>query len=414
MPRQKRKWDSKFNEYMETIVNHPNYSGMPYPQKDDGTVRWVVTSNSTIGKLRRKWWDKKSEELGIEKKPGFMALVARKIHPTGEKPCQICGKVMKLDYIYPNKSCPYKKDILTPCNVEKCEYFIKRGRCSHLGPGAMSDAPDRFDGFHTYNRCHRSKEDTGRHAENLRKYGEDRRVYEFWAEGDWKTASWFMREFAKHKISPDHIGPISIGFCHRPKFRPMTKKENIAKGNRMTLADVKQLVKDEESGEQVVSWHSSFIWDILKHKVKDSADAKKLSSLMRQNLHNILAILNILHLKSYDEFLIKNFLHPEHALIKPTFLDFNPQTGLCSKIVIKKVNRTENVRNAKRYIKKSLKELENYQVKDNRKISTKLSHEINQQLEKVIGALSNKDYDQAKIYLGKVFSILANDAAANF
>lgn len=32
-----------------------------------------------------------------------------------------------------------------------------------LGPGAMSNFPDRYDGFHTYNRCCRKKEDKGLH-----------------------------------------------------------------------------------------------------------------------------------------------------------------------------------------------------------------------------------------------------------
>ncbi len=290
MARSERKWHPKFQEYMQFIVKHPNYKGMPSALKDDGSIRWVVTGNSPVGKAREKWWDDKRRDLGIEKKPGWKALVARKIHPTGEKPCQICGKVLSLDYVYPNKGCPYHKDPLAPCKKENCPYFKERNRCGHLGPGAMSDAPDRFDGFHTYNRCCRSTEDTGRHAENLMKYGEDRRVYEFWVEGDWKTASWLMKEFNRHKISPDHIGPISLGFCHRPKFEPMTKRENIEKGNRMTFEDVKQLIRDEGKGEQVVSWHSSFIWDKIKNLVKNDNDSEKLSNLMRVNLHKILTI----------------------------------------------------------------------------------------------------------------------------
>src|SRR5690606_11799863 len=40
-----------------------------------------------------------------------------------------------------------------------------RGR---LSPGAMSNAPDRLDGFHTYNLCCRQSQDTGRIAANLK------------------------------------------------------------------------------------------------------------------------------------------------------------------------------------------------------------------------------------------------------
>ena len=32
--------------------------------------------------------------------------------------------------------------------------------------------------------------------------------------------------FVKHGVSPDHIGPMSLGFAHRPKFQPMTLFQN--------------------------------------------------------------------------------------------------------------------------------------------------------------------------------------------
>ncbi len=414
MARQKRKWHSKFKDYMQFIVTHLNYKGMPHPYKGDGSVRWVVAGNSQIGKEREHWWDTKRKELDIEKKPGWKALVARRIHPTGEKPCQICGRLMKLNYVYPNKRCPYNKDPLIPCNKEKCSYFIKRGKCPHLGPGAMGDAPDRFDGFHTYNRCCRSKEDTGRYADNLRKYGEDRRVYEFWAEGDWKTASWLMKLFNKHKISPDHIGPISLGFCHRPKFEPITKRENIAKGNRMTLENVQELIKDEIKVEKVVSWHSSFIWNKIKHRVKNDDDAEELSKLMRVNLHRILHIFSLIHSAGYDDFLIKMFLHPEYALYQPVFGDFNPKTGKCSKITAKKVNRTEHRRNAERYIRKSFEALDKYKLKDNRRITAELGSEISSMLKTVIDALSRREEEKAKKRLKEIFEVMANNALTEF
>lgn len=414
MARQERKWHPKFIEYMKFIVNHPNYKDMPSPYKEDGSIRWVVAGNSEIGIAREEWWDRERKELGIEKKPGWKALVARKIHPTGQKPCQICGRMMSLDYVYPNKSCPHHKNTLTPCNKEGCTYFKKRGRCSHLGPGAMSDAPDRFDGFHTYNRCCRSKEDTGRHAENLMKYGEDRRVYEFWVEGDWKTASWLMKEFNRHKISPDHIGPISLGFCHRPKFEPMTKRENIAKGNRMTFEDVQELIKDESRGERVVSWHSNFIWDKIKHRVKNTNDAEELSKLMRLNLHKILYIFSMIHSAGYDDFLIKNFLHPEYALYQPTFVDFNPKTGKCSKITTKKANRTEHYRNAERYIRKSFEYLKKYQLKDNRRITATLGNKVSNLLKSIIEELSRKEEEKAKNLLKDIIKVMAEEALEEF
>ena len=216
----KRVWHPAFKKYMKFIVNHPNYKGMPFLFKENGDIRWITSGKSAIGKARYSWWDKKRKELGMPKGTAWISKVARANHPTGEKPCQICGKVMKLDYVYPNK----------------------KSGCS---PGAMSNAPDRLDGFHSYNLCCRSKQDTGRHKGNMARYGEDRRVYENWSEGDWKAASWLMKEFQKHGVSPDHLGPISLGFSHRPKFRPLTRAANSPRKNRMTFEDIKLLLGEE-------------------------------------------------------------------------------------------------------------------------------------------------------------------------
>src|SRR3989344_5621096 len=132
--RQKRTWHPKFREYMLSIVQHPNYRGMPFLYKNDGEIRWIASGKSDIGKARFKWWDEKRKKLSIPKEGAWISKVARAIHPTGEKPCQICGKVMSLDYVYPNKR-------------------------NSMSPGAMSNAPDRLDGYHTYNLCCRAKQD---------------------------------------------------------------------------------------------------------------------------------------------------------------------------------------------------------------------------------------------------------------
>ena len=64
-----------------------------------------------------------------------------------------------------------------------------------LSPGAMSNFPDRYDGFHTYNRCCRSAQDKGRSKENLRSYTKDGRAYEYWSDGNIHAANQFMVVF---------------------------------------------------------------------------------------------------------------------------------------------------------------------------------------------------------------------------
>jgi|SRR3989339_298330 len=389
MARKERNWHPKFVEYMKFIVNHPNYKGMPSPYKKDGSIRWVVPGKSELGQERLKWWDKKREEVGIPKEGKWISKVARKIHPTGEKPCQVCGKVLKLDYVYKNRK-------------------------GTFSPGAMSNAPDRFDGYHSYNLCCRSKEDTGRHKENLQRYGEDRRAYEFWVDGDWKSASWLMQVFRKNKISPDHIGPISLGFCHRPRFNPMTASDNSAKNNRMTLQDVALLIKDELNGEEVVSWHSKYIWDKLKNRVKTTEDALALSKLMRRNMHYVLRILYLIHKAGFDSFLSKRFLHPEHAKFSISFENFNCKDGTFTKMIKIKGNKKQYDNSANRYIRKSLFYLEKYSDKTNRRTLDLIDAETDQGVNHILTLLKNKKEVEAKEYLIDVIEKIADKLALEF
>ncbi|HDZ84951.1 MAG TPA: hypothetical protein ENH35_00160 [Candidatus Moranbacteria bacterium] len=381
--RTKRKWHPNFIKYMKFIVSHPNYKGMPFLYKNDEEIRWVVTRSSDAGLARLKWWDKKRKELGLPKGDAWISKTARKNHPTSEKPCQICGKVLKLDYIYPNK----------------------RGSKS---PGAMSNAPDRLDGFHSYNMCCRSKHDTGRHKENLNRYGEDRRAYENWSDGDWKAASWLMKEFNKHGVSPDHVGPLSLGFSHRPKFQPMTSAQNSAKNNRMSYADVKLLINDEKLGEKVVSAHSKFLWDKLKKHVKNDKDALKLCKFMRLNLHNVLITFHKIHKQGHDKFLITNFLHPEYARFSIKFIGFNPKNGFYQKMVKKSGTKKQYVNNAKRYIRKSLEALDKYENVSNRNSINLSTQKIDIILADLLKFLNKKHNKKALHKLGEIFIELAD------
>ena len=103
MGRKERAWSKEFIEYTEFIAKHPNYEGLPEKYKKDGSVRWVVTGNSALGKRRGEWWDEKVEELNTSN----IAEVARLIHPkelNGMKPCQTCGKKLSIFYVYPSKT----------------------------------------------------------------------------------------------------------------------------------------------------------------------------------------------------------------------------------------------------------------------------------------------------------------------
>lgn len=347
----RRAWHPDFQRYMQRIVAEPGYVGMPCTTDDAGKIDWSIPSNRPKGSknwngnaLRRDWWRKTAKAHGIAQTGNWISEAARRIHPTKEKPCQICGRVMKLDYVYPRATTIARLNSTLPSDlridpqalmsidevievlfaagpdeasaalhatlpeigsaatadavreaVHAC-YVDKRSRL--FSPGAMSNAPDRLDGFHSYNLCCRQKQDTGREASNLANYSVDRRAYEQWCEGRWAEADYVMSKVGSgectecHAIGPltaDHVGPLSLGFAHRPRFRVLCRTCNSGRNNRMTRPDVGLLVAAEEAGESVISWQAKALWDALKGRVTNDDEALRLSRLLRINQHHYLS-----------------------------------------------------------------------------------------------------------------------------
>jgi Alw26I/Eco31I/Esp3I family type II restriction endonuclease len=437
-----RKSHPNFIEYQEFIVNHSNYKGLYFTRNEDNSIRWVVTGKSKDGQTRKNWWIEQCHSLNIKVEAGALSLAAVAIHPIKKHTCQICGESLSIEYVYPNKRLlgklekdlnliiqPYTKtifEILDEANRD--DYFLKLFKLqkdsafnlkeliykfhvqskskSYLSPGVMSNAPDRFDGFHSDGNCCRSKSDKGRHKSNLQRYTQDRRVYENWADGDWKQADRLMAEFGKHGLSADHIGPISLGFCHRPKFQPMTASENAAKNNRMSLSDVQILIEDEKNGEQVVSWHSKWIWDKLKGKAQNDADALKLSKLMRENLHQVLTIFSIIDVAGFRPFL-EGFLNEEYSYYDYKFKGFNPTDGTFTEVVKTEKRSKNQQNNVERYKRVAFESLEQYKNKDNRNTKFLITDLINDLIDFVLEFLEKDEKEFALDFLHEIFEVYA-------
>lgn len=350
MARNERKWSDEFIEYMNFIANHENYKGLPIEKKKDGTYKWLASAKTEIGILRKKWAEEKAIEFGIENKPGVYQKVMFNVHPTKEKVCQICGETMSLFYIYPNssfiKSLKNKFkfefneitsiydiwDYLLDNGIEEslvidffinsfdlsnsiqkekaiilkaCEQKCRNGESKYLGPGAMSNFPDRFDGFHSYNRCCRSSNDTGRFSDNLRTYTKDRRAYERWSDGNIHAANKFMGSKFFKGTSADHIGPISLGFIHDPRYlQKMSNGENSTKRDRLQREDIEQIINvKNKTGVYPMTWYSSKIWNYIESNFKSATDSKieEYRIALKKNTANYMEILWIIMDKCSDK-----------------------------------------------------------------------------------------------------------------
>lgn len=427
----RRPWHPAFVEYMYKIVEHPHYGGMPCTVDDVGKIDWTIPSFRPQGSKnwdgntrRREWWAEKARELGIPLEGHWISQTAKRLHPYGEKPCQTCGRVMTIGYVYPavnlisrlNSHLPLDAQInpgdhltifevvdhmaqelgggaavtalarvpvlsdLGESSIEHLKEEIHRRLVAResrlLSPGVMSNAPDRLDGFHTYNRCCRGTQDTGRSELNLRSYGADRRAFEHWCEGDWSAANKLMtlasvgacpRCGREEQLTADHVGPISLGFAHFPYFEPACRGCNSAKNNRMGLADVLKLLELEAAGHKVVSWQAKALWDACKNEVKTDADALLLSRLLRINQHFFLTTLHRIKELGLHDVLLQ-FLSPEHAGCRTEFIGLNPLTLTYSGMQRSSRQETYAQSHASRMVRIAFQALDDYASKLKRNV----------------------------------------------
>lgn len=442
--------DEKFNEYMKYIVNHPNYKTQPHAHNKKGEITWIKASGQDRID-REKWWDLKIQELHVTNR----ADVARALHPKelkGNKPCSECGKKLSIFYIYPSQNLlrhinhefkqnytMYDKDIYTIIDellsikisqndiinffkyrlkiedifesIEQliCYLYTKHTHESQKGkmfsPGVMSNPPDRFDGFHTYNGCCRKEKDTGRHDENMKSYTRDRRAFEKWSDGNFTLANAIMGEYNKYMtplicpgcnteqiMTADHIGPISLGFCHRKEFNPLCSSCNSKKNKNMSLQDVQQLIEEEKNGLQVISWHSSFLWNKIKNNILSNKDSKEASSIMRENIHYILTLFNMINKSEYGHQYLLSKLNPEYVKFKYKINNFNPLKEIQDIDIIETTSKAKTKeKSEKRYIEVCFESLADYEEKENRIYNEEIIHRYKKELDNLNLSLSNKE-----------------------
>ncbi len=452
-----------FLEYTKFIAKHPNYQGMPDTYLDDGNIQWEAPSNRSSGKFqfthqrRLDWWRNKAKSINIDTNSAhWISRVAKNIHPTNKKPCKNCGRIMDIRYVYPSNflirrltetdyfnddfpldsledifsiiSSLYErygdqifqnlptllktKSLNVPTlddNLESWLTWIEeiyiRAEPRLLSPGAMSNAPDRFDGFHSFNRCCRATADKGRSKENLRSYTTDRRVFEYWVDGNWVAADRLMgmiRTLPRIQESEclnghpgpcqaDHIGPISLGFSHRPEFQLLCRACNSSKNNRMSLRDVELLKLAENDGQEIVSWYAKDLWNICKEKVETDENALRLSKLLRDNRHSFMSKIWEIEKEKKLTFL-STLLGLNFATNEPDFINLRIENHLT------KFDQIDlNARSTKyvseqqaRRLRIAFQVLQDYFSKNNRNEYIIESSELESLIEKAISALSSQ------------------------
>ena len=454
-------WHPNFVKYMEFIISHPNYGGLAIDYDKEGSPRWIATAKSQTGIQRIEWAKQKAKELGIPIKPGVYAKVMHAIHPTKMKACQICGVSMSINYVYPNASfaksirqlfsidigiydsiysvwdsvisAGYRKlELISLINekfgtsytesdskdviLEECETLCRLGGKAHLGPGAMSNFPDRYDGFHTYNRCHRSAEDKGRSIENLRSYTRDRRAYEYWSDGNIQAANQFMGSGFFKGSSADHVGPISLGFIHDPRYlRPLGVSDNSIKRDRLSVEIINEVLDiQKKTNIYPMSWYSSLVWNYITANYLNNLDkiAGDYRNLLKQSMSNYMYILGqILNLSGNgSDFLIQSVIQPK----KQDFMYSYKFDNLGNIINATERNRTERASGEfARFARIAIGAVHDYNTKANRNLSPKLSEVNDRTLDAIIKEVDMGKYSEAFMLLRKLVEDVQKQLISN-
>lgn len=448
MAQDEKQWHPRFLKYMSSIINHPNYSGLPIKKRADNSYAWIATAKSEIGRGRKDWCIDKAIKLGFinthKDYPGMYADVMLEIHPTKWKVCQICGKEMSIYYHYPNANflkalnkkfstefsdCDHISDIwdellnrgvrkddiaaflinkgnlsLDAKSSEKddiidaLEYACRKGNKKCLGPGAMSNFPDRYDGFHTYNRCCRATQDKGRSKENLKSYTKDRRAYEYWSDGNIHAANQFMGSSFFDGISADHIGPISLGFVHDPRYlQPMSSGDNSSKRDRLQVVDIERIIETEQrTGVYPMSWQSKLIWEFIKNNYTKNRDKVPTvyRDALKQNMANFMFVLQtILELcpNHGEDFLVSAFLEPNYKYFAYSY-QFNAKGEIIGKDDRHYTDRNQH--ETDRYKRIALNSVYDYAEKDNRNSTQDLTSSELQNLKSICNCIESGESDE--------------------
>lgn len=445
MAREQKQYSNAFLDYQEYIVNNENYRGIPFNRKADGSIVWLATKQTEIGRGRIEWAKERAKEFGIDtNEDGWMAKVMYEVHPTKIKPCQICGRELSLNYVYASKNfikaifkefdciddayeiteltdivqiidiliaSEYEMDYIKEFLIEKfrlkelserssigevveaCINACKYGTCNYLSPGAMSNYPDRLCGFHSYNRCCRSKEDKGRHKENMDSYNKDRRAYEYWSDGNISLANKYMKSKYFKGATADHIGPISLGFKHESVFmQRATSSENSSKRDRISETDIKKLLKLERKyNNNSMSWYGEIIWEFIKNNYQ-SLNMEDVRNALKQNVHNYMEILYVIKNNTGVDFLY-------NALIKhkEQYFDYDykfDENGYPTQIQ-EKVKTDLYDKEIARLHRVSLESIDEYHNKENRNLKFDLSGEQVEMLKATIAMIRTGNYQMS-------------------
>jgi len=166
--------------------------------------------------------------------------------------------------------------------------------------------------------------------------------------------------------SADHIGPVSLGFAHRPEFQLLCIPCNSAKNNRMFYTDILNLRRAESEGKIITTWYMEKIWRLLNGNVTDIESTLRLCRILRDNRHNAMMTLAE-YAKAKHYLFLYTFLNLRYANFNYEIQEFNIDNHIVTADFERKPSELKYVQIQKaRRVRIAFSSLNEYALKENR------------------------------------------------
>jgi hypothetical protein len=235
----------------------------------------------------------------------------------------------------------------------------------------------------------------------MKSYTKDRRAFEYWSDGNIHAANMFMGSSFFKNTSADHIGAISLGFIHDPRYlEPMTSSANSTKRDRLLYEDIiKILAVEKRTKTYPMSWYSKTLWEYIKSNFENNKD--KIDSvyrdMLKQNMADYMFLLNAIINKCGDDgkkFLFEQFIEPKYKCFSYDY-EFDEHGNIIKQTFRNFTERSKN--EMARFSRISFESVQDYNEKGNRHILQDLTEKEQAKLAEICESIKagEKNYPVA-------------------
>lgn len=219
-----------------------------------------------------------------------------------------------------------------------------------------------------------------------------------------------MRHEVFKGTSADHIGPISLGFVHDPRYlQPMQGNRNSSKRDRLSLEDLDKIIEVEKrTGVYPASWYVKKVWEHIKDNYK--AHPEKIETdyrdAMKQNMTNFMHLLYTIISYTGEtgkDLLADFFLAPNYQYFEYDY-EFNNLGEIINQTSRHRTERSKN--DMERYKRVAINAVIEYVEKENRNLKPTISAQNMSLVKDIINQINN--YSNPTLIKSKIIGVMDN------